>query len=137
MAAAGSLYFGGFNLFVKGDSRTEIQDHARMGMDNMTRALRGAGTIVEIQGSQVMYLDHAGKKKGFGIGRQTLYFDHYSSPSAPRPITSNPVAEMVNEVTFTSPAENLIDITLESGMAATVIDFIPASISGRRAEIWQ
>jgi prepilin-type N-terminal cleavage/methylation domain-containing protein len=62
MAAAGSLYFGGFNLFVEGDNRTEIQDHARMGMDNMTRAIRGAGAMVELQENQVMFLDHSGKK---------------------------------------------------------------------------
>lgn len=112
MAAAGSLYFGGFNLFVEGDNRTEIQDHARMGMDNMTRAIRGAGAMVELQENQVMFLDHSGKKKGFGIGHNTLYLDHYSGPTAARPITSNPVAEMVDEVRFTSPANNLIHITM-------------------------
>lgn len=110
VSALGTMYFTGFKMLACGDTRTEIQDHARVGLDYMVRGLREARTIVSIDDTEVIFLDSSGQKIGFRLYDGALYRDFYPNRQATTPVASNPFAECIDTVKFSCSETGTIEI---------------------------
>ncbi|NLU48936.1 MAG: prepilin-type N-terminal cleavage/methylation domain-containing protein [Syntrophomonadaceae bacterium] len=120
LSVTGNLYSVGIHTFSRGENLTEVQEHARVGLDYMERALREARELLTVENTMITFLDGSGQKLGFRWYNGVLYRDSYPAVTAGTPAASNPVAEFVDEVEFASPRPGVVDIAITTARAEAV-----------------
>jgi len=109
-----SLYWTGYKGFDSVDSRTEVQDQARVAVDYIYRNLIQARKVAKLTSEEVVFITGSGQKLGLRYYNGTVYRDFYQTASSKYPSASNPVAERVRQLTFTSPQAGVIRVEVET-----------------------
>lgn len=112
ISALGSFYAAGYRAFQTGDACTEIQDQARVGLDYLAEGLREARAIIKVNKNEVVFLDGCGQKAGFRFYSGVVYHDFYQTPGAQLPVASNPVAESLDTLEFSSPLPEAVRVVV-------------------------
>ncbi|NSW81712.1 MAG: prepilin-type N-terminal cleavage/methylation domain-containing protein [Syntrophothermus sp.] len=105
-----SFYLTGYRGFDNSDNQTEVQDQARVAADYLYRSLIQAQKVVKLTDDEVVFLDSTGQKLGFRYYNGVLYRDFYQTVTSTIPAASNPVANLVEELRFTSPQSGVIKV---------------------------
>ncbi len=115
--ALGSLYWTGYKGFDSLDASTEAQDQARVAFDYIRRNLVQARKLVKLTANESVFINGSGQKLGLRYYNGTLYRDFYQTETSNYPSASNPVAEKINRLSFTSPLPGVVQVEIEASFS--------------------
>lgn len=107
IAAMGGLLINGQRACRRVDSRSEMQESARVGLEMMARDIKSCRTLEEINGDRLGLVGSDGSKVSYRVASATLY---RSAKGA-----VNPVANEVKSLIFCEVLPGLLEISLTTG----------------------